>query len=431
MTDHVVAGFTKAAIQTAIGNANTEAGGGIEAVPGTVLRFPSGRYDVVGPLTPARGNYSILMAPGAFIKYTPTNTTPVTGTVNEKMWTIGSISPGGPTDRTIDGQGLLQFDLAAEQDQAGLTPFTDAYPNNLPFEFINISHCWITIRRASGFHTGLRMRAQGVGGEYRYMYDVTVNLGYLHGCFRHIVNVTSSDGWMNNIRYYNGNFAPSVADSRYINMLAEAGGGENKAVFHNILCDGIEFTAIYAPGGTAAVYGEHLENPQNNGAFPAGGVIEHPAGSVASEPSYWIGRSESKNVQIKDVVDHGSFVHDPRWGAARSPLPLLVTASRNITLGDIRRQSMLQTAAGDNTARALTMPPFAGEVPPIGSVVYVKRRGPGALTLVEGSNVDFIVPGGRKNNPVTLRAQGSEAVLRMESDASPRLWSVVGDLADA
>ena len=79
------------------------------------------------------------------------------------------------------------------------------------------------------------------------------------------------------------------------------------------------------------------------------------------------------------------------------------------------------------------MPHFGGgaQEPPIGATVYVQRKGSGALTIVEGSNVDFIVPAGRKNNPVTLRAQGSTAALYLEAVGATQIWSVVGDLADA
>jgi hypothetical protein len=376
MAVHVVATpWDKAAVNTAIGNANADATAwGIEAAPDTVLRFPSRVYPVTGPLTAARGNYSIIMDPGAYFLYTPTS---VPGTVNEKMWTIGSISPGGTTGRTIDGQGVLQFDLAAEQTGAGLTPFTDAFPNNLPFEFINISHYWLTIRRASGFHSALRMRAQGVGGEYRYMYDVTVNLGYLHSSFRHLVQVTAADGWMNNIRYYNGNFAPAVEGARYVNMMTEAGGGENKAVMWKPLFDSTRFTAVYAQGGSVEVYGGHVENPQEHGAYPAGGVIEHPVGAVFADPSIVISpRLESKILMVKDPVDFGSYAHDPFWGASQAPRPKIIPASPvnyTITAGDLRRQSKLQTAVGEAAARSITMPTFGSESPPVTTTVYVKR----------------------------------------------------------
>ena len=424
--------FGKTQINAAIAACNSEAAAsGESAAADTVLRFPSRTYPITGPLTPARGNYSIIMDPGAYFIYTPTDTTPVTGTINQKMWTIGDINVNGA--RTWDLQGVIQFDLAAEQDGAGLTPFSSAYPNNIAFEFINMSHYWLTIRRASGFHTGLSMRAHGAAGaEYRYMYDVTVNLGYLHSCYRTIVQVTANEGWQNNIRYYNGNFAPPVSGTRYMSMIAETGGGENKASMTNPLFDGLDFTALYAQGGSCYINAQHMENPTNNGAFSAGGIIEHPAGSVAANPSYvFMGGLESKILEIKDLVDHGSFGHDPFFGMSYAPRPRLITGNHTITLGNIRRQDKIQTAVGDAATRTVTMPAFGGDAPPITSTVYFKRRGPGSFLIDHDANVTFIVPGGKANNPVVLRAQNSEAVAYLEDDGSPRIWSINGDLADA
>ena len=392
------------------------------------LYFPPGEYVVTGgTLTSADGDYSIVMDAGAVIMYTPS-------VMAATMWRIGSATAQN------DGQGSRLFQLAAETTGAGGAQYVDG---NVAFDIVNIKHCEVRIWRANEFNTGLQMTADGenpaapgtIIGD-RHMYNVTVQLGYLHSCRRNLIQRARYNAWANNIRYYNGNFSKTdvaVTGFRYISMLLEgtigqiSRGLENKAVFYEPLCDGTGFTALYTRGSTAMLHGGHMEDPD--------WVIEHEAGqaNVGDEPCVWQApRLEAKQYLISDPNDVGSYAYDPFWGPAPTPRPRLITSNHTVTTGDVRRQAKIATATSDSTARAVTMPHFGGgsQEPPVGAVVYVQRKGSGALTIVEGSNVDFIVPAGRKNNPVTLRAQGSTAALYFEATGATQIWSVVGDLAD-
>jgi hypothetical protein len=398
-----------------------------------VLYFPPGEYAINGPLTTADGDYSIIMDPSATLRYVPSDQTSVG--YNIPMWTIGS--------RTFqnDGQGIRVFVLAAEGGGAGQLYTQD---ENVAFDFINIDHCTIVIRRANEFMTGLRMTANaaGAGNDGKHMFDVTVGLGYFHTCHRHLVQRTIENGWMNNIRYYGGDFAPSSAASsgnlaRYISMRTEgtigvahptpnSRGGENKAVFHDPLCDGANFTALYVRGGSAMVHGGHMENPT--------WVIEHEAGQATpaggDEPYVWIApRLEAKQFKISDPDNVGSYAHDPFWGAAPKSQPKAIPGTTySVNTGDVRTGRLLYSAASNVV---VTIPDFGSGAlePPLMAEVKFQRRGAGTLTIQAGSGAGLLVPRAGPTYTVVARGTVTASLIDLnEPVTANQVWALTGDL---
>lgn len=112
------------------------------------LYFPAGRYGIDAALTPADGDYSIMMAPGALIRHH--------GSKNEVVWRIGS-----PTVQN-DGEGFIRFELAME----GRGPNNYDNAENVAFEIVNIKHYSAFVRAAYKFVTGLRLIADDAFHHY-------------------------------------------------------------------------------------------------------------------------------------------------------------------------------------------------------------------------------------------------------------------------
>jgi hypothetical protein len=374
------------------------------------LYFPPGRYNIDRALTPADGSYSIIMDTGAAIWDH--------GTKDEVVWRIGNPAA------QADGYGIVRFELAMEG--RGANNYANA--NNVAFEIVNVKHYSALIRQAQKFVTGLRLVADGSGAHHHH-YDASIQLGYLHSTRRSVALVTQNGNgaWMNNIRFQGGDFAPATGtqpgselSTRYISALAFE--GECKAVFHDPLCDGNRFTALYSSRGTVAVYGGHMEAPD--------WLIQHAPGVAVAgdEPCTWIApRLEDRQFLIDDPDDVGSYAHDPFWGAAPTPRPSELTSNRDLTIGDIRASRMVYTTG---QARRLTVVELTGNrQPPAMSTVSLQRRGSGALSISAGTNVSFLVPDGKG---AALRAKGSVATLRIiDTTGGAQIWSLSGDLEDA
>jgi Pectate lyase superfamily protein len=375
-----------------------------------VLYFPPGRYGIDRALTPANGSYSIIMNTGATIWDH--------GAKNEVVWRIGD--PGAQAD----GHGIVRFELAMEG--RGANNYANA--DNVAFEIVNVKHYSAFIRQAQKFVTGLRLVADGSGAHHHH-YDASIQLGYLHNTRRSVALVTQNGNgaWMNNIRFQGGDFSPAVGtqpggelSARYISALAFE--GECKAVFHDPLCDGNRFTALYSSRGTVAVDGGHMEAPD--------WLIQHAPGVAVAgdEPCTWIApRLEDRQFLIDDPDDVGSYAHDPFWGVVPTARPRELISSRDLTIGDIRASRMLYTA---DEARRLTVVELTGNrQPPAMSAVSLQRRGSGALSVSAGRNVSLLVPTGKA---AALRARGSVAALQIiDTTGGAQIWSLSGDLQDA
>lgn len=369
------------------------------------LWAPPGRYGLDQPLTPADGDYSIIMSPGAAFwdHYAPKNAT--------------MLRLGHPNVQA-DGHGVVGFVLAME----GRGPNSYSSQGNIAFELVNIDHYFAAIQQAYKFVTGLKLVADGTG-ENHHHYDATIQLGYLHAGRQPVVLETrnGNGAWMNNIRFYGGNFqaaAGTVPGSelplRYISALAFE--GECKATFHGPLCDGHSFTALYSHNASVAVYDGHMENPT--------WLIEHAPGAVTfggAEPCTWIApRLEDKQFKIFDPEDVGSYGHDPFWNGLRTQ-PKALTASRNLSLGDIRAARTLYTEAASAT---LNITQLTGNSQPTPMArVYLHRRGAGALEVDRDSGVTVRTAPGKQP---ALR-EGGKATLEM-IDPNAQTWWLDGDL---
>jgi hypothetical protein len=360
---------TLAGINSAIAQLNSQSG-----AQNWMLYFPPGQYPINGVLTPADGDYSIIMAPGAVLRsYT---------TKNAVIWRIGA------PNAQADGNGLVRFELAMEG--RGTNNYDQA--ENVAFEIVNIDHYTANIRQAYKFVTGLRLIADGQGGNFHH-YDATIEFGYIHSSRQHIILQTKDTGggsngaWMNNIRLLRPEFQIAATGSipiRFISAIQNAGAGECKAVVHDPLCDGTGFTALYSSRGTVAVHGGHMEAPT--------WVIQHATGVAVAgdEPCTWIApRLEDKQFLISDPDDVGSYASDPFWGATPAAQPKALSGSRNLTVGDIRAQRLLYNASASNftlTIQNLT----AASNPPNGARVRLARRSTGTLTIAAGSTVTLL-----------------------------------------
>jgi hypothetical protein len=409
----------RTAFNAAIAAANAAAGTGAE-VTNHLLEVPPGRYVVAGgAMTQAHGNYSIRMHPGAVIAYN------ATGFLDTPMWKIGRANPPGST---IDGKGYLSFEVAAEGDGAGGSQY--GHTEGVAFDFINISHFYANIRAASEFHTGVRFTADAESDSNKHMYDARIDLGYLHSCQHNLVQRTRYNGWMNNMRYYDGDFFGALSGARYINVITEGvhnttpRGGENKAHFYGPMLDGSNNTALYVVAARAHVEATHMEDPD--------WVIYHEPDVGAppgGEPSHlFMPGLEAKQFLINDPDNLGSYAHDPAMSPAPTPRPkLLTTGTYDLQIGDIRGMRMFYTTTTTRTLNVVNLGSGALE-PALMAQVMLAREGSGGLNITADSGVSLILPTGKQ---AALRAAGSTAILQLRALGATHVWALYGDLADA